>query len=425
MVPEDTNTPTLTVTNTPRPPTETQTPPPDFSCDAIDVENVSFYENRFYIEVQNNNVETIELVRVHLNWSGTTNWENLAVDYPNMYLTAMALESEIHWTGVAGNIPNTDAFKDTEDAAGSWVTGSTPFISGVSDAVWEGAFNNGPRLNQYVNQWDFGASVFYFQPQLGGADICVIELALPDQPDPTEIPPDYESPTPTYTPDCASDELRVRFDGFDTFGVVKLSIINERYAIAPFTGFEVEWIKRSSAMTLDKVAVGGTNPDDSMSVTVWEHATGDGTPPTSSYTEGTWIIDYTFPPNSITPLYLDFGGTSQTLQSAFGVAASDFNGTWFEISCGESSTGGGSGGPGDDGRIHLAEEPTPAPTNTPPPTNTTGPTLTPSITRTPAPPTNTRTPAPPTTTNTPAPASDTPIPPTPTIPDVGGVGGSG
>ncbi len=428
LEPPPTDTPSATWTNTPRPPTETPTPPPDFSCDAIEVQNVNFFENRFYIDVQNNNVEGIELVRVRLNWSGTANWDTLKLDYPNMYLSAMALESEIHWTG-PDTVPNTDAIKpeDPCDPATSdgWVCGSSTYIPGVDNGVWEGAFNNGPYLNQYVDQWDFGGSVFSFQPDIPGAPICDIALYLPDPPDPTEIPPDYESPTPTYTPDCASDELWVRFDGFDTFGVVRLSIVNERYAVAPFTGFDIDWIKRSGAMTLDKVAVGGTNPDDSMSVVVWQHPIGDETPPTNSYSEGNWLTDFTFPPNSITPLYLDFGGTSQTLQAAFGVTPSDFNGTWFEIGCGASGAGSGGAGTIPSGLIHLSEAPTPAPTNTPRPTNTVGPTYTPSATRPTATPSTTKTPAPPTTTMTPAPASNTPIPPTPTIPQIGGVGGSG
>jgi hypothetical protein len=132
--------------------------------------------------------------------------------------------------------------------------------------------------------------------------------------------------------------------------------------------------------------------------------------------EGTWRGNYNFQPRSVTPIYLDFEGTSSNLQAAFGAQLPDFNGTWFEIGCGNNNPGGGSGGSGggggSSGQILLngGTFPTVAPTFTRGPTNTPRPTFTPSRTPTRGPATMTFTPRPTVPTSTPRP-TNTPLPP--------------
>jgi hypothetical protein len=422
-MPTDTEAPATATTppptNSPVPPTVTNTPELPFSCDLLEVKNVSFFANRFFIEFENNNAQATELQRVILSWPTLS-------DYPSMFLNIMALNSEVHWLG-QDNAPVTDSINASDAGAGQpgWIDTANRQVPGLVTTIWEGAFNNGPgQLSAYVNMWDFGGSIFYFSNPSGGPD-CQKQLALPPEPEPTTPDPSAPTNTPTFTPNCASSQVSVRFDGFDTFGVVKLSVINNRPVVGPFTGFTIVWIKRSPAMTLAQVTVGGTNPADSATVRVWQGPP-DANPNTVSTNaaDGTWLTNYTFPPMSVTPLYLDFDGTSSTLSSAFGVAPSDFNGTNFIIGCGQPGGSGGGGG-SSSGPIFLANAPTPAPTNTQRPSPTQGPTYTPSITRTKAPPTLTFTPSKTRTPAPTAPATATTPPPTATDPSTGGTGGSG
>lgn len=437
--PAPTNTATITPSASPIPPTVTNTPELPFDCDLLHVENVSFFSNRFFIQLRNDNAQATTLDRVILDWQGTQNWTDTFALYPGLYLAQMALNSSVFWTGT--DKPNTDTLVGSD---GTFIPTADRTILRESTAVYEAVFNN-PAINLavYVNQLDFGGSRFYFGNPTPGGPTCEKTFAPPPLPDTPTPDPNVNTPTATYTPDCASSQLQLRFDGFDTFGVVKLSVINNRPAIAPFYGFLIQWIKRSGAMVLDRVTVGGTNPNDPLGVLIWDGpgSGADENPTTDSYkaSDGDWYTNppnnylYVFPPNSITPVYLDFGGTSTTLQAAFGSAPSDFNGTQFDIGCGSPSGGsggtGGNGGnwngSGSQGSIFLGEAPTPKPTNTPKPTDTKGPTLTPSLTKTLGPPTSTFTKAPPTSTLPPPPPTS--IPPTvaPTDPPVGGVGGSG
>jgi cell division septation protein DedD len=312
-------------------------------------------------------------------------------------------------------------------------------IYALTTMTWEGVFANGPSLlTDYMTQYDFEGTEFRFSNP-SGPD-CVVTLILPT---PTPSPTvDVRRPTntATWTPDCASSEIQVRFVEFRTFGIVVLEVENRRNAVAPMTDFQFNWIQRAAGiMTLEALYVGGSGPADTVTPTVkvWQSGstTQDANPPTTGGStsvtqgqrEGTWLTNYTFPPNSLTRMYIDFGGTAMTVQSQFGVQKSDFNGSWFQIGCGSTGGGGGGGGGSSSGRINLFNEATPAPTNTPGPTNTPRPTNTPGPTSTPAPPTNT--PRPPTITNTPRPTNtpapsptNTPIP-LPTKPGSGGADG--
>ncbi len=432
-MPDPTATNTATVT-----PTLTSTAPPPFSCDLITVGDISFYNNRVYIQIDNQNVFDSVLTNVALNWRKVP-------AFANMYLSGMFLNGIAHWAGVDRD-PPTRTNADPSTPPGVFQAADRS-IYALTTMTWEGVFANGPGLlTDFMTQYDFEGSEFRFHNPTGPE--CVITLILPT---PTPSPTvDVSRPTntPTWTPDCASSEIQVRFVEFRTFGVVVLEVENRRNAVAPMTDFQFNWIQRAPGiMTLEALYVGGSGPADTVTPTVkvWQSGstTQDANPPTTGGStsvtqgqrEGTWLTDYTFPPNSLTRMYVDFGGTAMTIQSQFNVQKSDFNGSWFQIGCGSSgsSGGGGSGGSGgggggsSSGRINLFNEATPAPTNTPGPTNTPRPTDTPGPTSTPAPPTNT--PLPPTITNTPKP-SNTPAPPPtntpiplPTKPGSGGADG--
>jgi hypothetical protein len=417
-----TNTPTETLiptaTNTPAP-TATETLAPNFTCSAIRAENPSFFQNRVYIDIRNNNAQATNLVSMSLNW-------RTVGDYPNMYMGMMTLNGEIFWQG------NDQSPPTVSNADPGFIAASERVIPGGTIGVFEGIYLNGPGLlSDYLTMFDFANTSFTLFNPTGGAN-CVITLALPQPtPSPTrDVRTPLVNPTPTGTPDCASSLLRLEFVSWDSFGVVKLQVVNNRTVVAPFTAFNINWgniMTRANlapgVLTLKQVTVGGNSPADPLSFRVWDAPAGqDATSPTNSATEGTWRGNFTFQPRSVTSVYLDFDGTSTNLQSAFGAQLSDFNGTSFTIGCGNPGAGtGGTGGSTTAGQIQLngGSFPTQPPTNTRGPTNTPFPTYTPSRTPTRGPATMTFTPRPTVPTATRRPATNTPLPPTPTTPPRG------
>lgn len=432
---QDTDTVVITIEppEPPPPPLPTNTispsttPTPPFDCDRLSAGEVSFSGNRVAIQFTNTNVVSTVLTRANLNW-------RTIGAYPTMYVSSFSMDGIAHWLG-QDYTPPTDTNADPTNPPDVFLNADRT-MPGESVITWEAVFAGGPPvLNnpfanppiQHMTQYDLGGTYFEFLNPENGT-ICRINLNLPEPtPSPT-VDPLRPTNTPTYTPDCASEQISVRFIEFQSFGVVRLEVTNLRPVVGVLLDFRINWIQRSPGiMTLERVTVGGQGPADVITPTirVWQasSASEDANPPTNGQGEGTWLSNYTFPPNSITPLYLDFGGTTTTIQSSFNAQKSDFNGTWFEISCGTpGGGGGGGGGGGDSGRIDLTEEDTPVPTATRGPTNTPRPTFTPSLTFTPGPPTNTPRPRP---TDPPQP-TNTQKPPTPfTLPTPTRSGGSG
>ncbi|MCA9881340.1 MAG: pilus assembly protein [Anaerolineae bacterium] len=423
--PTATSTPTASDTPVASPTRPTNTPyvPPTdepFSCDKITVSNLGYGANSITVTIRNENVEATYLTGTDLTWDDN----KIKPDYPNIYLGFKRINDDVYWRGTDSTSP-TNSFLE-----GTFFFGADRRIAGHDSAPWEAVFVNGPVfVQQYLFPWDFSPSYFYFDHPDEAAD-CEIALSANPQPNPTATPEGFE-PSPTFTPDCASSTLSAEFVSFDPLGDVRFRIVNNRAVVSNLVDFYIVWPSIPGLM-LQRVVVGGTSandlPPNGNGAIVWQNTSGgDPTSPTqgSSAGDGQWLMDYTFPPNSSTFIHLDFTGTGAPALNQLGASPADFNGSWFEISCGRDTAGDGNGGSDQPtGRIFPSELPTPTntpipqPTNTPRPTNTPGPTNTPRPTNTPGP---TATPGP---SNTPRP-TNTPVPPTNTPEDdPGGIGPS-
>jgi len=467
-------TPTLPATATPSPTyTVTSTHTPDaFRCEKITLTPLTFVDNKIVVYVRNENFQPTYLTgyQLQIDNPAAVAFKNLN---PNAEVRFMTLNTSLFWEGsdiwknsVDTNIDGTSYIGEPPTpAAGRSVffLEADPFIvtqqqelavtiSGVSRLDNTSA----PGLGFFG--WEFEGTKVYFDHPTEVND-CVITLQTPPRP-PTATPaPLNFTPSPTFTPNCASSLLRVEFVAFAPGGDMTLRVINDRAAEAPFAGFDLVWpAHKVNNLRFVKMVVGGTNANDipatgGSGVVVWQNTSGGHRPATvynppvppsqlnntlySDTAAGEWLdggqindVAYTFPPRSVTLVHLDFTGVGNSTLDLVGsptrISASDFNGSRFRIGCGSGSnqwTGGsgGSGGSGGtwwgNGEIILSNNPTPLPTLPPAPTNTPGPSPTPrptvppptlTFTWTPGPPTNTPLPTPtlqPTNTST---ASPTP-----------------
>ena len=425
-------TPTLTATPTATP---TDTPPP-FVCDELIVSNLQIFGQRVFIDIDNRNYQTTELVSTYLSW-------RTPEAFPGMFMAAQSVNDEVLWSGEQNVAPF--AVPDDLDGAetSNFLAANRSIPGQLTISQWEGLYL-GAGFNLVTDAglqpWDWAGSYFDFAipgvnySNTDPATFCRVQVDVPPAPEPDDDDDDLGTSTPTYTPDCASSTLSIQFIEYQNGGVILLQVTNDRYQPAPFNGFEVNWIDPASVdpdatgvLTFRRMVAGGRSADDfgqpsSEGILVWNGPEdwGDGgrngdRQPTSLHTEGDparggfWRDDYVFAPRSQTLLYLDFEGTSSTLANAFNVGPDMLNGSYFNIGCGGGGSGGsggsGGGGNGGDGDIFISEIPTRAPTRTPRPTNTPGPTPTPSPTR----------PSPtPSATNTPGPTPTDRPEPTPT-----------
>lgn len=374
-----------------------------------------------FFEITNNNFESTELERTRLFWQ-------TPATYPGMYLSSMELNSEVHWRGERSASPfDTQTFTGTD--LDRWFAANRSVPGGGQTALWEAVYRAGPQLlNTVMSPASFGGSIFYLlNPETGQQ--CEIEVdTTPPNVDP-DNPPEPEDPTPTFTPDCVSADVRIVFDRFDNFGVVVWQVYNDRNTVAPLWDFNISWPNPSTLspplqpgiLQLRKITVGGRDAQDTVDGTlIW---TGPDASPDTRAADGTYFREgYVFPPNSMTTMYLDFDGTSSDLSTAFGIGNWMFNGSWLNVGCGVTGPGaGGPGGPPPGGYTFISENQPPEPTNTPAPTNTPGPTFTPSPTVPSPTPSNTPTPGP---SNTPIPTQPPPTN-TPDLPPGVGPGGEG
>jgi hypothetical protein len=390
-IPTTTPIPTSTKTPTPTPrptntPTNTPSPQPEFVCSAIQiVSGPNIEPSRISIQIRNGNLIDTFLTSVRFNWKVPT-------DYPNTNVTGLFLDGAPHWMG-ADKTPATDTNapepSTTMPLSSSLQQDRT--IAAGDTGTWAAQFSNTYLPPPNTKTTDYGGTTFTFYNPKGGPD-CVVSLpVVPDTPTPT-FNPKSPTATPTYTPDCASSLVKVQWAGFQQFGIVKLNIVNNRSVVAPLTNFRINWRQVApGVLTLARVSVGAP-PGYPGAVIIWQASTStqDSTPPTVGKTKAgwpaadpAWVQDATIPANSVVPLYIDFDGTSSSLDT-IGMTPQDFHDTAFDIGCGSTGGSGGGGGGSNNGTINLSEPPTPGPTNTKGPTNTPTITFTPSNTPTPS-----------------------------------------
>jgi hypothetical protein len=428
----DTETPTATLSVTPTlTPTDLPTGTPEpFNCDNIDAffRDVPFSGNRLFIEFANFNHEPAFLLESEIHWSNTP----VATDYPNMSMAIMALDTEVYWFGDDDTSP-TIAGDEGELKYDPTSRDHYIFLPPTGEKMdWQGQFVNGPaNLFDYFTIYDFHGTTFVFDHP-DSDDDCEIEVYLPPIPTATPIPEDYNSPTPTNTPDCAQLTLTIQFVGLEIAGDVTLRIINDNPLPAPFTGFNIVW-PAMSGVGLDRVVFGGKNALDTpdvggVGIVMWDSPSGGGdtSPGTNSEDEDTFLTTVTIPAYSNTLLHLDFVGVASQLP----LNPSDLNGSTFEIFCAALATPFANGNGNGDGAIFIVDYNTPIPTLNPPATWTPlSETYTPTYTPSPAPPTNTKPPKntkpPPDTPDPDAPTdepepTDVPPPPEPTATSFGG-----
>lgn len=358
-LPTDTITPSTTATTT-----TTATP----RCSDISVTNVSLTGTYLQIRVQNNNSAPIYISEASINWRP---WVS------QMYTaTAGIVGRDPHWTG-NDSTPPTEIGSGI--ANGTWFD-NPPYwrqFNGNASTVWQVKFANGPTdlASNGYSIYDFAGTTLTF----GWEDqSCTINVNLPT---PT---PNNTTPTRTPTPDCS--DFTMRFERFETAGIVVFRLTNTGPAAAQITAFNVNWIKYRPAMYLDQVEFGVFEFGNPTNIVAW---TGnDTTPPTNPNQSGggepSWLTTPVINAGQTLFMFVDFDGLGGIdALTSYGAIQSDFNGTYvtFDDRCTE-------------GPVPV---PTPGPTNTPRPTNTRAPTNTPTRTFTPGPPTST---SPPTRTPT-------------------------
>ncbi len=407
--PTSTSTDTPPATATPEPPT-----PPPFSCNLITVTGVNFLnDSRVQFQIANDNFDDTSLVRVTLGWAKPP-------ALSTMYLANMSINGQVHWLGNDPTPPTNSGpggpGPEPGDVASAdrTIPGVGPGGGGPIISTWQARFAgiSPTNLGAYLTSSNFTPTEFVFEVP-GTSQTCVEQFTAPP---PTRTPTLSANVTATLspTPDCTNDRLTISFSQFQSFGVVRMLVVNNRNTAAILSGFNIRWVKRSSSMILAQVTVGGNNPADPLTTRVWQAPAGqDANPNTISPGEGTWLTNYTVDAGSTVPIYLDFDGTSLTLPSAWGTQSSDFNETTFTFAC--------PGGTPNPARMQFQRTPTALPTAGP--SFTPSRTFTPGPTRTPRPATQPPTqgpPPPPTNTSAPPPPPPTNPPPPPPTQDPGG-----
>ncbi|HEX2905381.1 MAG TPA: hypothetical protein VHO69_00865 [Phototrophicaceae bacterium] len=379
---------TLTRTWTPQPTaTQTWTPAPAFLCERVTADNLQISERTVTLDIRNDNQLATVLTNINFHWRQLGEY-----GYTSMYVSNLSLNGVLHWQGQDFHSPTNISSSDPEDQS---LPPFQPFpLTGEEDrtigtysiATWGALFSNGPtRMENYTTIYDYAGTTFTLYNPVNPMQPCVVTLSLPTPTPTPTFDPNVATETPTELANCNGGYVFVRFVRFETYGLVRLEVVNSRNTVAHLTGFVAQWKQATSGIIrLARVNVAAQDGFPG-SVSVWQAKTNQDTaPPTTSTdaTEGRWLMDYSFSPKSTTTLFLDFDGTSETLDKK-GITPADFNGSQFITNCWH---GGGFNVPTE---IPLDKLPTSTlnltwtPTNTPLPTMTPSKTPSPTITGTP------------------------------------------
>ncbi len=311
----ETHTPTFTPTHTETPTatgTATATPTPD--CTMLSIVSTGFSGAYYQVSIRNENLGSLNLEGVRLEWTKHAL-------FPNMYADWMQWNGQTHWDGSDTTPPTITGAAPGPGTDLTWNNNANVLLAGNSTATWQVRFANGPYdLSAYYNRPDFNGSTWYF------SNGCVLQI--------DEAPPTAPVGPPTSTPTPVCGTYNLRFEAFWPHGVVQFSITNPGGTPIQITGIDMHWVYYYSGMNLDFISIGGNNAFDPATVTVWNGndlgTTVGGATTTATGTLGsepTWLINATVNVGDTVYMWLDYDGTSESLDTGYGAHDYDFNGT--------------------------------------------------------------------------------------------------
>jgi hypothetical protein len=334
--PTETETATETETETATE-TEPVTPAPAFTCDLIEISNISFVYNAVDFTIINRNFKSGTMESLRLQWN--------VPNSPHMVLTSSALNNVAHWQSSSqspvkesfvqfppnASAPLTD--RNQWNNASRTITGT--HITGTEYATsrYRALFinvNNNP--SDPISALNFAGTQIVIQNP--DSVPCVLTINADTFPTPTQDVTNEVTEEPTeYRPDCSNNLLTVKFQEFQTLGIIVLRVENNRPEPSPFLGVNLWWfdhlpepiisgwqsqissnINQPGQVYLNQIRVGpaGSNPY-SGTVTVWQGDANHRSSPTINYPgnqqNGSWVANYNFPPYSVTDVFLDFDGS--------------------------------------------------------------------------------------------------------------------
>ncbi len=319
-----TRTPTGTFTPTATP-SMTLTPTDTPTCDNVRIVGDLRLEGNFVrVDIQNDNPGPMFVDSIVAHWTENPLYPYI---YPNeISLVGRATRIWYHDTVRPpvrpGDVIDRDRAVWSNGAPPNWAHRAIPGNGAIT--TWQMRMVNGPaNLNTAFTRFDFAdLSITLTEDGNGGGQRC--ELGFPDVPLPT--PP---SPTPTTAPNCALYSFT--FQTFQTFGVVRFQFFHNDLAYGrpvSIVGFDLHWKRYFIGMTLPRVAAKGASAFSTNTVTMWEKSPGDSDSPTiGRFTDAEWRTSPSIDVGMSEPIWVDFDGTNQNLQSQFPglVFVSDFN----------------------------------------------------------------------------------------------------
>ncbi len=322
--PTRTLTRTTTATQTPsRTPSQTVTPSATPQCTALSFVGDPTLVGQFVqVQIRNNNPGPVFIKSVRLGWT-------INATYPNIYPVQYKLSTQFpHWS-YDSNLPRVTSGTVVDASRRDWNPGTAPDFAVRSIpgsgaiSTWQAQMANGPAdLNSIYTRHDF--STIQIVVDWGTSASCTLSYTGINTPTPI-------TRTPTRNPVCTRYQLT--FVTFQTFGVVRFQFANndtiDRTPVS-IVGFDLSWRSYFNGMKLTRVAAKGATAFSTDTVNMWSLPAGTETPPTSGRdNDPEWGTSPVIDGGTSQPLWVDFDGTNQNLQSQFPglVSLSDFNGT--------------------------------------------------------------------------------------------------
>ncbi len=306
-----------------------------FSCSLLSLSNKRLFGNQFKIDIHNDNPYPTVVSRIQITWP------NIPA-FAQMGLIQMSLNTDVIWNGnepqvLSGATTTTDT--NTKQGIPPFSSTSTVIrtVAAQAATVYAASFSVPSLLAYYASYHQYAITITMDNPLNPGLP-CVVTSPVTT---PTATPTFVGQPTATLTPtpDCVSNLITIRFFYFDSFGIVRFNITNQRTTFSTLQGFNINWHKYVNSQRLRKVSMDAA-PGIPGAVVVWDSGdiNQDVSPSTNSQTEGTWLTNYTIPPGGTASIYFDFEGIYRyddytgSTNPRYG-GASDFNGSSFQLTC--------------------------------------------------------------------------------------------